>query len=43
MYAYPDAQFALEELIGRWSLQNRIDASTRANILEWSGQHPGML
>jgi hypothetical protein len=43
MYAYPDAQFALEELVARWNLQGRLDASTRANILEWSGQHPGML
>jgi hypothetical protein len=43
MYAYQDAQTASEELITRWNLQSRMTADARANIIEWSGAHPGLL
>ncbi len=43
MYAYQDAQIASDELIARWQLQSRITADARANVIEWSGAHPGLL
>lgn len=43
MYAYPDALFAADELIGRWNLQPRVDNAAKHNVIEWSGAHPGLM
>jgi hypothetical protein len=43
MYSWPDAHFAADELITRWNLQARIDATAKNNVIDWSGSHPGLL
>ncbi len=43
MFAWPDAHFVIDELITRWNLHARIDATGKNNIIEWSGSHPGLI